>query len=365
MDSKYPCHIFFNGGIDVDVIKVTQDTSLSFATAIEQKDRIVNKETTTLFNTFDENLDMKYNPPVKDAQALSTVSIYRQNPGQTYWNFICTLEQGKIHFYDYNIVNDEYYHYLAAIQRQTVDGPQYELYENKMNDLDNGPSVFHRARWKTWSITNIRESETIPNTYEQFGYVWNLDCNIESEDVTQNTSVTSWDTLGRFPKISVGKKNYDSMTFTGLLGNVMEYTKIGEKTVINGGIPKTEYTFEKKYGYTERFADNANLDKEPKDGDMLQNYPNINKYPSADYTEFATVRYANEMEKLLAWKEFVNDGNLKLLKDLKGNSWIVMITENPNFKIDNRPFCAPTTVSFQWQEVEDIANNAIVNLVDS
>lgn len=358
-----PCRVFFNGGIDVDVIKVSQDVSLTFQQAIDLKDKIENDDLVNLFNTFDENLDANYHPPVEDREALSTVSIYRQNPGQTYWNFICTLEQGKIHFYDYNIVNDEYYHYLAAIQRQTSDGPQYELYENKVNGQQDGPPVFHRARWKTWSITNIRKSETIPNTYEQFGYVWNLDCNIESEDVTQNTSVTSWDTLGRFPKISVGKKNYDSMTFTGLLGNVMEYTKITEVQT-NDLISKTEYKLEKKYGYTERFADNANLDKEAKEGDKLQYY-NLTKYPSPDYTEFASVRYANEMEKLLAWKEFVNDGNLKLLKDLKGNSWIVMITENPQFNIDNRPFCAPTTISFNWQEVEDIANNAIVNLIDS
>jgi len=45
-----------------------------------------------------------------------------------------------------------------------------------------------------------------------------------------------------------------------------------------------------------------------------------------EYTEKKTHlknAYALETEKLEAWIDFCTDGNLKLLRDIKGNAWLV------------------------------------------
>lgn len=349
-------YLFFNGGIEVDIIKIDTDVNMSFNDAIRQMEN--RRQTTTLFNTFNKNLYANYNPPTH-VDALATITIYRQTPQQTYYDFICYLKQGKISFYDFNIKNGEYYHYLAVIPVPVVDssqpsgiGMEYRIYQNRNTD-ESGSLTFHPAYWKTWSLTNIRESETVENTYEQYGYTWNLALNIESENITKNTSVTTWDTLGAYPKLSIGKKDYDSSTFTGLLGSVADYRKISEVKDEYGDITeKVTDTF----GYTERFIYKSNRNSR---NDTKQEI--MNQYTGKKATK-EEIKYATEMEKLKAWREFVNDGSLKLLKDLKGNSWIVQVIENPTYDIDNKPHSAPTTISFTWQEVENANNIAIINM---
>ena len=66
------------------------------------------------------------------------------------------------------------------------------------------------------------------------------------------------------------------------------------------------------------------------------------------------------MEKLIAWREFCNNGKLKLLKDTKGHAWVVQITDNPSRSIDVRSERMPTTISFNWIEVEDISSVSII-----
>ena len=68
------------------------------------------------------------------------------------------------------------------------------------------------------------------------------------------------------------------------------------------------------------------------------------------------------MERMEAWREFCNNGNLKLLKDVKGNAWIVQITENPSMDVEIRSSFMLTTISFDWVEVENIEGQAIIKI---
>ena len=51
-----------------------------------------------------------------------------------------------------------------------------------------------------------------------------------------------------------------------------------------------------------------------------------------------------------------------LLKDVKGHSWIVQITENPSYNIDIRAHSMPTTITFDWVEIEDTAGLSIISI---
>ena len=63
-----------------------------------------------------------------------------------------------------------------------------------------------------------------------------------------------------------------------------------------------------------------------------------------------------------AWKQFISDGELKLLKDNKGNSWIVYITDIPTYNMKTMSNSQPTVISFNWKEAEDIDIVSIVKL---
>ena len=103
---------------------------------------------------------------------------------------------------------------------------------------------------------------------------------------------------------------------------------------------------ETEYRYTER----ENLTK---------NYPDIDNNFKKQKT-FTDSNYSREIEKYLAWKEFCNDGELKLLKDVKGNAWIVQITASPESSINTQSGYAPTTITFNWTEVMSVDDISIV-----
>ena len=168
--------------------------------------------------------------------------------------------------------------------------------------------------------------------------MWSFKYNLEGEELSHNISVSAMDTLGRYSKISAWTKNYDSSSITVLLGDMKEYKQYSNKTSQEGGtVPVTfapnklsqEFDIkEKVYQYTEK-DDIANP-------------------------------YSLEIEKLKKWKEFCSDGELKLLRDRKGNAWIVQILEGPVNSINTYSNYQQTTVSFSWQEVEDINKASIV-----
>ena len=307
------CYLFFNSQINVDLIKVDSNINQSFEDSVSQKEEMVS--TTILFNTFNETVDALYFSP-EDPVGGATIAIYKKTPTQQYYNFVTLLENGQYEFYDYNIVNHENYHYLASIEIQTNTIPEYLVYQNL--NLDNTLEYLN-INWNTWSLINIIQQED--GNYIVDGDMWTFRANIESENLTQNTNVISWDTLGQYPKFSIGQKNYNSSSFTALLGDIQQYR------VYSFNYP---FNYVEKYGYTEKI--------------------NVNN------------QYATEMEKLKAWEIFVGDGETKLLRDLKGNGWIVQVLANPTKQIELNNNYQATTISFQWQEINSIKTVSIIGL---
>lgn len=306
------CFVLFNSLLNVSNIKVDSDISLSYEDAIFKKDYMYS--TTVLFQNFKNMIDAKYFDP-KSVEANATFIFYRKTPHQSYYNYMCTLTNSDFSFSDFNIVNNEFYHYLAAIEVPSSTGTRYVIYENKE---DNGKLQYIKDKWESWSICNIKES-TEDNIYLQTGYVWKFRCGIENEDITQNLGVTTWDTLGKYSKVSKGVKNFASGSLSCLLGDMKEYTLYNSED----SIEKNQY-----YQYTEKY--------------------NTNNW------------YARESEKFNKWNDFCNDGNLKLLKDKKGNAWIIQIIDNPTASINSISNIEQTTITFSWQEVEDINSTSII-----
>lgn len=309
------CYLLYNGGINVDLIKIDTNINESFQEAIANKEQMLSS--TILFNTFDNTVDASYFSPEETVSGPS-IAIYKKTPFQKYYDFITLLNDGTYSFYDYNVANNEYYHYLASIEIQTSTDPEYLVYQNLNPD---GSLVYANINWDKWSLINIIQQED--GSYLTSGDLWTFRSNIDSEELTQNTNVTSWDTLGQYPKLSIGQKNYSSSTFTALLGD-MEMVPIYKSGILN-----QLGTEQEQYRYTETI--------------------NLNS------------PYGTNMEKLRAWKEFISDGETKLLRDLKGNKWIVQVLANPTQSVNVKSILYPVTISFQWQEIANIDQVAIIN----
>ena len=312
-------YVFFNSNLVVDVLKVDTNISPTFREAIANKEKMLS--TTTLHNSFEERIDSRYFSP-EGQTAGANYTVYRRTPYQTYYDFVCVMRDGEYIFYDYNINNHNYYHYLCSIEVETSAGYEYYLYQSRD---DTGELEYVETRWDEWSICDIEDTME-DNIYVKTGNVWNFKGNITNESLTQNTSITVWDTLGVYPKMSIGQKNYDSSSLSCMLGDVTEYSKFKNQVDEENG--ETVVKSSRHYGYTEKIHLHE--------------------------------RYGREMEKLIAWREFCNNGKLKLLKDTKGHAWIVQITDNPSRSIEVRSERMPTTISFNWIEVEDISSVSII-----
>ena len=319
MPTATQSYVKFNSLINVDVIKVDKNIDKTFDQAWADKEEMLS--TTVLFNTYDNTIDASYFAPDSSTSGAN-FTMYRKTPEQKYYDFVCEMKDGEYRFTDYNVVNNQYYHYLAAIELQTSSGiPEYQIYQNREED---GSLSYEKTSWGSWAICDVEESDEDENIYVKTGKTWTLMYNISEENLSQNISVTSWDTLGRFPKFSIGERNYDSSSFMGLLGEMKEFR------VYDTWLDILDDKYVVRYNYTER--------------------------------EEAENPYSREMDKMLAWKEFCDNGKLKLLKDAKGNAWVVQIVSIPTRSIHLQSNLMQTTIGFEWQEAVDKDSISIVRI---
>lgn len=71
--------------------------------------------------------------------------------------------------------------------------------------------------------------------------------------------------------------------------------------------------------------------------------------------------YLENDQKIKSWYNCLYNNNMKLLKDPKGNKWIISATESTNRSIDYNSSSLPTKISFSWQEVMDADKVVILN----
>lgn len=317
-------YIRMNSLINVDSIKVSTITSNTLKEAREEKDYLEGDLVISTDFASGITVDADYYSP--SGQGGASMTFYKKTPKQEYYDLICEIKGGYF-VGDYNIVNNEYYHYLVAVQMIDPDTlqPVYSIYQNKITDEKTGQDYldYVKVNWNSWSICDIEESAEDDNTYiKKGGSVWKLAYNINDENLNQNLSISTWDTLAQYSKVSIGQKNFDSSTFTCLLGAIEEYKDFNSQQDI------IQNKYKQVYGYTEK-----------------ENIKDV---------------YAREVDKLKAWKKFCSNGKTKLLKDVKGNSWIIQIIGNPNNNIDIKSNIQETMISFEWQEIVDINKVSII-----
>lgn len=272
--------------------------------------------------------------------------LYRWNNGQreekiligNKWdpvvlNLRATKTDETINLLDFNVKSGYSYQYVifpgdysASMLRVPYIYANTGKTENgeSIYDLDNGWRPFSsrlskpvRSTLQYWSIVNLVPTQensqigTDINTYvADTDNVWMFKYQLENGSLTQNISKNELSTLGQYPKIGIGKKNFLSGSVSCYLGSEI--------------IPLS------KVGYIERT-------------------------PASRDVPMSTNEKAFMVEK---WREFVATGTPKLLRDTKGQSWIVQImdgTTTTNETISIKP----DIISFSWRQIAD-TNDVII-----
>lgn len=174
-----------------------------------------------------------------------------------------------------------------------------------------------RSTLQYWSIVNlvpIQEDSQIGTDIDTYvadtDNVWLFKYQLENGSLTQNISKNEFSTLGQYSKIGVGRKNFLSGSVSCYLGSEI--------------IPLS------KVGYIERT-------------------------PASRKVPLSTNEKAFMVEK---WRELVATGTPKLLRDTKGQSWIVQImdgTTTTNESISIKP----DTINFSWRQIADTSDAII------
>lgn len=207
--------------------------------------------------------------------------------------------------------------YIYANTGKTERGASTYDQNNGWRPFSSRLSKPVRSTLQYWSIVNLIPTQedsqigTDINTYvADTDNVWMFKYQLENGSLTQNVSKNEFSTLGQYPKIGVGRKNFLSGSVSCYLGSEI--------------IPLS------KVGYIERT-------------------------PASRNVPLSTNEKAFMVEK---WRDLVATGTPKLLRDTKGQSWIVQImdgTTTTNEAISIKP----DTINFSWRQVAD-TNDVII-----
>ena len=236
-------------------------------------------------------------------------------------------------FRDFNIVNGKTYQYIVYPADigdgagQTFANYFGDIWEPVMNGDESYSNSGHLIPGDTgtatrngtpvtalgdcWSmvelVPEVLDNIDIPAIRKKYradkDNVWLFNLNVDTGDQEQNISRNEFETLGQYPKFGYGKTNYVS-------GSVRAY--LGSELVCS------------------------------------ENYKYIERTPKSRITPMSSNEKALMLEK---WRAFVYSGNPKLLKDIKGQSWVVQILSASNTPA-NYFFHTPDTISFQWKQID-------------
>lgn len=222
---------------------------------------------------------------------------------------------------DFNVTSGRSYQYI--IYPETTD--QRQQFANnddfKTAHITGAPVI---TNWDEWSLTELipinEEDSDAPIVSKRYkadiDNVWLFKYALETGTQTQNMDYSEVKTLGPFPRINNGASNYLSGDVSCLLGSeIIPYSK---------------------NSYIERLR-------------------------GAIRTPLST----NERIKMLQqWRTIANSRNPKLLKDIKGQSWIVRIMSSSNTPKNFYPG-QPDVISFSWRQIEDTHNVIIYGAPDT
>lgn len=154
---------------------------------------------------------------------------------------------------------------------------------------------YTRTNWWNWSLIGLQESTEKNLYYVDSDNIWLFDTELTSSGLDQNMAQYIMDNFTRYPSVSTGKRNYMSGSITAFLSNV--------NTSIGG--------------------------------------------------------YQDTVEQYNSFVEFIANPTPKLLRDRKGNGWIVSTNGVNGQYIDESPQQI-IKVSFSFTQLDDVNNVNVI-----
>ena len=292
-----------------------------------------------------------------DDQSLYSISIYKKEiwynretgkpMEQDVWTPV-VLENASGTIRDFNIGNNRYYKYVFRLVENKIDGNV---------EYQSGIIVPIKTNWQGWSITELHETDD-PKVFTAAPKdVWKFKYNISNGAQTQNIAKTQQETLSRYPIFSHGVKNAVGGSVTCLLGREMINADYTNKEWVYEQDPNTSEPsfiwrenngpFENLGGYRERLG-------------RVQNFCGTNPdYLSASVLGFRNLTSNEAVDMLDKWRDVCYSGNPKLLKDQKGQTFIIQITDPSNTTNESWEKM-PEEISFSWIEIADAKDCRII-----
>ena len=192
---------------------------------------------------------------------------------------------------------------LSVVDYGVVNNTNYRYYIFQEDDSAVSEAVISnnvQTCWWDWSLVDLIPSDEDNLYYVDDSNIWKFDLNLSSASTNNTMSTTVYDSLAQYPKVSVGNTNYSTGGITCLLGSIS------------------------------------------RDGS-------------------SALTYQEPAVLMDLWKAFCSNGRMKLLKDRKGNAYLVAITSNSS-QIDDILSEQPNTITFNWVQVGDISNTSVVGM---
>lgn len=281
-----------------------------------------------VFDCKTHSVELEIVPHSNSRNDQKVYSIYKKEDveGITYYspvaiNIRVDAAEGKAVVRDFNVATGHKYKYIVYAAVSTDGGSVSTVQSTAAKELSETIS----PDWDCWSLTELvpttitTESPAIKKAYTaDTRNVWLFKYDVESGEQTQNISKTEQKTLGQFPRFAHGRQNNISSSVSCYLGS----------EIINlGCLPENE-KIPYAQGYVERLPWKANLTTNQKVA-MLQE-----------------------------WRKIVASKNPKLIKDRKGQAFIVQVTSGSNKPTDNIGY-QPDKINFSWTQIASLDDTII------
>lgn len=227
---------------------------------------------------------------------------------------------------DYNITAGRTYQYI--LYPENTD--QVEQFANSVEFLEESSPISEETRadykstgipiqtfWDEWSLTelvpieNAKDTPALKKSYRaDLNNVWLFKYSLQTGSQTQTFQKNEIQTLGQYSKYGYGRANAVSGEVSCLLGSEI--------------VPCTSFAY-------------------------------IERMRSTIRTPLST---NDKIFMLKEWRKIAFSPNPKLLKDIKGQSWIVQIISNSNTP-QNFYKNQPDTISFSWKQIDSTDNVVI------
>nr|DAP20320.1 MAG TPA: hypothetical protein [Caudoviricetes sp.] len=174
---------------------------------------------------------------------------------------------------------------------------EYVIFAETDNEISNAITGKGtvKARWEGWSLIDLNNQQENGLYTISADDVWLFNTNFSSSDIEQNLNKYIYENFTQFPKVSTGQKNYISGGITAFLSNITRESP--------------------------QYRDTAQ---------MMQDFGNM-----------------------------IANGHPKLLKDRKGNAWIVD-TQSNGFNYIDESYEQIITVGFNFIQIGDADSISVI-----